>query len=380
MDSFSLEELLLLLCTKSPDLILIECLAADEQADVKSVSISDHFVPSANATILPQVPVPRSAPVESPHSGASSLTPFDIPLQCRYGSRNYFGALNTAIDFVQTQGRSVTCTNLTQHVDDDIAIRAVLHGWQAVEEKYDLDLGWQMLKALDQGLYARSEPVLRLAHLRVVRDTLIHKSYGQIPDRRQLPQYMAPTETQKTISHPVIADYFVWPQVRDYLILTKTTVSNEKRSAWFASNLRFEWHYELRDVCRRHKETGTYTYSEMFDSSIESLSNWSVAAEFYTQAFTSPLLRSPKTPGAIGGIQPSRQMSSSQAIEWPEGQDALEEDDSLLQPFPPFPSTPSSGNNTKAVSELHPATDAYYSRLADWPELNYITAEFGWTT
>jgi hypothetical protein len=371
--------MLLLFRTKHPDLILIECLAADEQGDVKSVSISDRFVPSNNATILPQVPVPQSAPVESPLCGASLLTPFDTPLQCRYGNRNYFGALNTAIDFVQTQSRSATCTNLTQSVDDDIAIRAVLHGWQAVEDKYDLDLGWQMLKALDQGLYARSEPVLRLAHLRVVRDTLIHKSYGQVPDRRRLPQYMAPTETQKTISHPVIADYFVWPQVRDYLILTKTTVSNEKRSAWFAANLRFEWHYELRDVCRRHKETGAYAYSELFDSSIESLTNWSVAPEFYTQALTSPLLRSLRTPGAIGGQQPSRQLPSSHAIEWPEGQDSLE-DDSLLQPFPPFPSTPPSGHSIKAVSELNPVPDGYYSRLADWPELNYITAEFGWTT
>lgn len=315
--------MLLFFRTKHPDLVLIECLDADGQADPKSVSVSDHFVPSNNTTVLSQVPVPRPLPVQTPLSLTALSTPFDKALQCKYGNRNYYGALNTAIEFVQNQSRSGLCTNVSQSLDDDIAIRAVLHGWQAVEDKYDLDLGWQMIRALDQGLYSRSEPVLRLAHLRVVRDTLIHKTYGQLPDRRQLPPYMIPTETQKTISHPVIADYFVWPQVRDYLILTKTTSSNEKRSAWFAVNLRFQWHYELRDVCRKHKETGTYAYSEAFDRSIEILSNWSVATEFYTQALTSPMLRSLRTAGAIGCQQRSRDLSSSQAIEWPEAQSTL---------------------------------------------------------
>lgn len=353
--------------------------AAEEQAGKQAVSIAGQFLPLNNATILPQLPVPRSVLAEPSLKRSPSLTPFDASLQCRYSSRNYYGALNTAIDFVQTNTRSVPSTSLTQSVDDDIAIRAVLHGWGAVEDKYDLDLGWQMLKALDQGLYSKSEPVVRLAHLRIVRDTMIYKAYGPVPNRRHLPQYMLPTEMQKTIRHPVLADYFVWPEVRDYLILTKTIVSNEKRSAWFAANLRFEWHYELRDVCRRHKETGTYAYSEMFDTSMESLSNWSVAPEFYTQALTSPVIRPLRTPGATGEPQTLRQSSSSHVIEWSDGQDPLEEDESNLRPFPPFPSTPSPGHPIKPCSVAHPVPDAYDARLADWPELNYINAEFGWT-
>lgn len=358
-------------------MMLMEYVAAEEQADEETISISDQFVPLSNATILPQLPVPRTVSVV-PSPRRTSLTPFDASLQCKYSSRNYYGALNTAIDFVQTHTRSAASTSLDQSVDDDIAIRAVLHGWGQVEDKYDLDLGWQMLKALDQGLYTRSEPVVRLAHLRIVRDTLIHKAYGQVPNRRQLPQYMLPTEMQKTIRHPVLSDYFVWPEVRDYLILTKTIVSNEKRSAWFAANLRFEWHYDLRDVCRRHKETGTYAYSELFDSSMESLSNWSVASEFYTQALTSPLMRPLRTPEGPGEPQTLRQ-SSSHVVEWPDGQDHLEEDESNLRPFPPFPSTPSPEDRIKACSLTHSVPDAYDSRLADWPELNYINPGFGWT-
>ena len=354
--------------------------AAGDRADEQTISISDKFLPLNNATLLPQLPViPQSIPNESLPRRSSSLTPFDAPLQCRFSSRNYYGALNTAFDFVQAHNRSVASPSMTQAVDDDIAIRAVLHGWGAVEDKYDLDLGWQMLKALDQGLYTRSEPVVRLAHLRIVRDTLVHKVYGQLPSRRQLPQYMLPTEMQKTIRHPVLADYFVWPEVRDYLILTKTTVSNEKRSAWFAANLRFEWNYELRDVCRKHRDTGTYAYSELFDSSIQSLSNWSVAPEFYTHALTSPVIRPSRTPGAASELQASRQSSSSQVIEWAGGQDSLEEDESNLRPFPPFPSTPTVDDSIKACPVTGPVSDAYDARLADWPELNYINPNFGWT-
>lgn len=358
----------------------MERVAVDEQAIEDSVLAPDHFLPSNNSTTLPQIPIPNSTSAEPTSRKANSMTPFDNSLLCRYGSRNYYGALNTSIEFVQRQARSVTCTDLTQSVDDDIAIRAVLHGWGAVEDKYDLDLGWQMLKALDQGLYTRSEPIIRLAHIRLVRDTLIYKSHGQLPNRRQLPAYMTPTETQKTVRHVDLADYFAWPQVRDYLILTKTTVSNERRSAWFATNLRFEWLYELRDVCTKHKETGTYAYSELFDRSFESLSNWSVAPEFYTDASTSPFLSARRIPAIINGLRLSRPSEPSQVIEWPEGEDVLEEDESRLQPFPPFPTTTPTGNNIKGGPPAHPLSDAYYSRLADWPEVSYITTEFGWTS
>ena len=319
------------------NMVLTRSSAADNQADEGSTSASEPFVPSNSATQLPQRPAPQSASVETTSRKTTSLTAFDNSLHCRYGSRNYLGALNTSIEFVQGHSRSFTCPTLTQSVDDDIAIRAVLHGWEAVEDKYDLDLGWQMLKALDKGLYNRSQPIVRLAHIRVVRDMLIYKTYGQLPTRRPLPAYMAPTETQKTISHVAIADYFVWPQVRDYLILTKTTVSNEKRSAWFATNLRFDWHYELRDVCRKHKETGTYAYSELFDRTFESLLNWSVAPEFYTDASTSPFLPARNIPITIDGLRLSRQPTSSHAIEWPEGQE--DDEESTLRPLPPIPTS-----------------------------------------
>lgn len=357
--------------------MLIRSSAADTQADEGSTSASEQFVPSNSATQLPQRSAPQSASVETTSRKTTSLTAFDNSLHCRYGSRNYLGALNTSIEFVQGHSRSFTCPTLTQSVDDDIAIRAVLHGWEAVEDKYDLDLGWQMLKALDKGLYNRSQPIVRLAHIRVVRDMLIYKTYGQLPTRRPLPAYMAPTETQKTISHVAIADYFVWPQVRDYLILTKTTVSNEKRSAWFATNLRFDWHYELRDVCRKHKETGTYAYSELFDRTFESLLNWSVAPEFYTDASTSPFLPARNIPITIDGLRLSRQPTSSHAIEWPEGQE--DDEESTLRPLPPIPTSASTGNVLKGTPQALQHPDAYYARLADWPEMNYITSGFSWT-
>jgi len=52
---------------------------------------------------------------------------------------------------------------------EDIAIRAVLHGWSSTASQYDLDSGWQWLRQLDEALYSSLGIPERLAILRIMR-------------------------------------------------------------------------------------------------------------------------------------------------------------------------------------------------------------------
>lgn len=71
-----------------------------------------------------------------------------------------------------------------QPFDEDIVVRAVLEGWNAVEDHYDLDLGWQALREIDQSVWVDCGLIERLAILRLMRTKLLHqvnsKSSGSV--------------------------------------------------------------------------------------------------------------------------------------------------------------------------------------------------------
>lgn len=58
----------------------------------------------------------------------------------------------------------------SQEQDDDIAIRAVFHGWESVAKQGEgVDLGWQYLRQIDQFCFSLLGEVERVAMLRVMR-------------------------------------------------------------------------------------------------------------------------------------------------------------------------------------------------------------------
>ncbi|OGM49905.1 hypothetical protein ABOM_001442 [Aspergillus bombycis] len=100
------------------------------------------------------------------------LTSFHSPygtLACGDGQVNYFQVVNESLVHVLSAGALTTSAD----DDDDLAIRAILHGWDAVKQDKPLDHGWNFLRALDQGLFHRAGAVERLAILRLMRSMLM---------------------------------------------------------------------------------------------------------------------------------------------------------------------------------------------------------------
>ncbi|KAL5315366.1 hypothetical protein ACEPPN_016233 [Leptodophora sp. 'Broadleaf-Isolate-01'] len=57
--------------------------------------------------------------------------------------------------------------------DADIAIRAVAHGWPLVEQRYELDPAWGIIRQIDQEIFFCCGPIERLGILRVIRLKLL---------------------------------------------------------------------------------------------------------------------------------------------------------------------------------------------------------------
>lgn len=308
-----------------------------------------------------------------------ALCPFSVALKCGEGPKNYFRNLNTAVEFIQANGRSTVFAGEDDAVDDDIAIRAVLHGWRAVEEKHDLDLAWQFVRALDQGSYSRCEPVARLVNIRNVRASVMQKLCGNSTNRRKRPAYMTPTETQKSVKHPAIVDFFVWPQVRNYLIDSRTTFVSELEAGAFATSLRFHWPYELRDVCRRHRESGLYSYSESFDRSFGDLASFTIAPEFYGVSSMSPMVLQPNCP-IMQQIEAHRQLRANRetgiVLPTSDQQQAQEGTGSDILWSSSVVRLDTNHDSERRVTDYHDPV-AYIS--SEWPELTSIMENnHGW--
>lgn len=74
-----------------------------------------------------------------------------------------------AINNILTEAELFTVISTGPREDADIAIRAVVSGWNTVKRAYTLDQGWEALRRIDQEVFSSCGLIERLAILRVMR-------------------------------------------------------------------------------------------------------------------------------------------------------------------------------------------------------------------
>ncbi|KAL5332668.1 hypothetical protein BJX70DRAFT_112300 [Aspergillus crustosus] len=108
------------------------------------------------------------------------------------GTRNYFEVVNETISNVAKEQDSIIPSSTAD--DEDLAIRAILYGWDSVREGEGkgkgLDRVWGLLQALDQGIFSQTGRVERVAVLRLMRAMI---KWNLSPQEHTIPSYMFPT-------------------------------------------------------------------------------------------------------------------------------------------------------------------------------------------
>lgn len=94
------------------------------------------------------------------------------------GTRDFFTILSQALEFMEILGADLPTPDA--ETDEDINIRAVLHGWDSIPEE-NLDIGWKTMRLIDQGLFWRSGQVERIAVLRVQRSMFLVRASPKSP-------------------------------------------------------------------------------------------------------------------------------------------------------------------------------------------------------
>ena len=98
-----------------------------------------------------------------------------MDLTCSDRERNYLAVLGNAITLIQdcSQVISESLVLMAGRNDDDFCIRIVVDGWKATTDCFGVDVIWDLIQAIDEGLFFRADPVTRIALLRIIRSLLL---------------------------------------------------------------------------------------------------------------------------------------------------------------------------------------------------------------
>ncbi|KAJ9612169.1 hypothetical protein H2200_003766 [Cladophialophora chaetospira] len=173
-----------------------------------------------------------------------------------------------------------------QPLDEDIIVRAVLHGWRDVQDEYLLDKGWQALRTIDQCVFRESGVVERMAILYMMRLKLLHQSNIN-------PQYLAPLppffqrgaqEDPEVLKTTPIIEHFIWPGLRSSLCRNPKWHIDKKYSDAFRHSLKFVWPFDISDLYSKDFSTQLYSITPEFKQRQWDLRSWTMKREYFALA------------------------------------------------------------------------------------------------
>ncbi len=165
--------------------------------------------------------------------------------------------------------------------DQDIPVRAVLHGWATVEERYYLDPGWIWLRHLDQVLYSNLGVPERLAIVRMMRLQYQAQVQPYLTSSLPLPGFMQARPAQKFMEHDPLMEHFVWPGMREQILFAPRKYATNKFMDSFRAHCRFVWPHNPEDTFLRDNLTGLYSYSSDFVQRQNDLRCWTMRSDFF---------------------------------------------------------------------------------------------------
>ncbi|KAJ5164852.1 uncharacterized protein N7500_006682 [Penicillium coprophilum] len=153
--------------------------------DILAQSAATGFLPSSvsdHLSVHPPYPSQAASETEPLASGLvenlSSTTTcnfFDFDLTCSDRERNYLAVLGNAMIMIQEYSFTLAGSMMLLSTldDDNFCIRAVVDGWKNTTDRFGADVIWDLIQAIDKGLYYRADPVTRIALLRIMRSLML---------------------------------------------------------------------------------------------------------------------------------------------------------------------------------------------------------------
>lgn len=166
--------------------------------------------------------------------------------------------------------------------NDDIPVRAIVEGWDAVEKDGHMHPAWRLLRGIDQNIFASCEPRERLAILTVMGLLLQAHLNPTREQHRKLPAFYLKRPSQDML-HSYATEYFAWPGLRERFVFSEHRYCSNIFWQLFCQSLRLQWPYEFRDCYTRNVDTGLYKISPTFHERITDIRCWAMGKEMFKQ-------------------------------------------------------------------------------------------------
>jgi hypothetical protein len=165
--------------------------------------------------------------------------------------------------------------------DEEIAIRAIFHGWSSVIERFPLDRGWQWLKEVDERIYFHLHEPLRLVHLRHCRLVFLRQSDPEGGWEDLMPPYFRHCSTAEYATHDPLVEYFPWPGFRERLLRSPLKFARDDFNDAIQTHLHVPWNRDPHETYIKDPDTGLFRYSDALKEFVQDLRTYSVAPEFF---------------------------------------------------------------------------------------------------
>ncbi|RDW91624.1 hypothetical protein BP5796_02789 [Coleophoma crateriformis] len=224
------------------------------------------------------------------------------PLQCPTYARHTTEFTN---DIFTRAGRlefSQVCTDELRN--EDVLAKATMFGWDVAFQSWKTPCSlWLLLRSIDTVLLGGCHtPLERMAILRAVHIMSLSIIIGKTGPKQDVPHWYRPRPAQQLITHDLVADFIVWPGMRERIVLTGSAnvLTNEFWMAFF-SCFRFHWSGEVHEAFDFNPENGQHTFSGELFNRLWDINHWRMDMSFFNRfpAFADDVLPFQHVPNQI---------------------------------------------------------------------------------
>ncbi|KIW13135.1 hypothetical protein PV08_08322 [Exophiala spinifera] len=163
---------------------------------------------------------------------------------------------------------------------DDIPIRAMVEGWEAVERRGPLHPSWNMLRRIDEALFPRIAKTERLAMLRAMHLLLQYHTDSTSARYKRLPPWYI-YRPGHDVPHTYAIEYWAWPPFRQRYISNEHAYCGNDFWYMYETQLRLLWPFDFRDCYTHDLETGLYKPSHLFNERLNDIKCWTMGPDFF---------------------------------------------------------------------------------------------------
>ncbi|KAA8614768.1 repeatmulti-domain protein [Pyrenophora tritici-repentis] len=192
---------------------------------------------------------------------------------------------------LSNSSRLFSAPQTSQAAEPGLLFLGIKQGWDTVPvERLQKCPAISILRQMDGLLFEHLPKIERLAVAYKSYKLLKYYLHATKEELDKVPEWLKPSPSQASTTHPIALDFFAWPTLRTRLLANHASIfQSTALSRAYSHHLHFAWPFSFEDAFFQDSRTGEYYPSPLFERYHGDLTFWGVKEGFYD---TFPEMRS----------------------------------------------------------------------------------------